>query len=116
MNLIKEIKRLSAKFGIYIKPNTSTNDLKNILNEIDMVLIMTVEPGYGGQKLIPETLEKIAELRKMGFDKLIEVDGGITIDNATLVRNAGVDIIVAGTAVFSAQNKKDAINIIKGIM
>ena len=106
---------MNAKVGISIKPNTSVDILKNILDKIDMVLVMTVEPGYGGQKLLVETLEKVSELRKMGFDKLIEVDGGIKIENAELVRSYGVDIIVAGTAVFGAENPRKAIRKIKGI-
>lgn len=115
LDVIDIIKRMNAKVGISIKPNTSVDILKNILDKIDMVLVMTVEPGYGGQKLLVETLEKVSELRKMGFDKLIEVDGGIKIENAELVRSFGIDIIVAGTAVFGAENPRKAIKKIKGI-
>lgn len=115
LEAIDVIKKINAKVGISIKPNTSVDVLKDILDKIDMVLVMTVEPGYGGQKLLVETLEKVKKLREMGFYKLIEVDGGIKVENAELVRSYGVDIIVAGTAVFGAENPREAIRKIKGI-
>lgn len=115
LKVIQEIKNLDSQVGISIKPGTEVEVLEDILDKIDMILIMTVEPGYGGQKLIQDTLNKVKQLREMGFHKLIEVDGGITIENAEIVRNAGVDIIVAGTAVFAAENKIEAIRKIKGI-
>jgi len=114
LEIINTIKKMSAQVGVSIKPSTSVDILKDILEEIELVLIMSVEPGYGGQKLIPETLSKIEKLREMGFNKLIEVDGGITLENAEIVRNTGVDIIVAGTAIFSSADKIQAIQIIKG--
>ena len=77
--------------------------LERLIDEdVDLVLIMSVEPGYGGQKLIPETLEKISLLRNAGFEGLIEVDGGINLDNCKVVKEYDIDIIVAGTAIFSA--------------
>lgn len=115
LKAFKMIRNMNAKVGISIKPNTSVDILKDILDEIDMILVMTVEPGLGGQKLLVETLDKVIQLRRIGFDKLIEVDGGIKIENASIVRNAGVDIIVAGTAVFSAENPREVIRKIKGI-
>ena len=83
-----------------------------------MALVMTVEPGFGGQKLIPETLEKVTQVKEMrsvmGADFEIEIDGGITVDNAHLAVEAGVDVIVAGSAVFKAVDPKAAIESFKG--
>lgn len=112
--LLKEIKHLGAKAGISIKPNTSVTTIQELLEEVDLILIMTVEPGYGGQKWIPETLQKIEELRNKGFTKWIEVDGGIHTENAKLVREKGADILVSGTAIFSASDKRKVIKELKG--
>ena len=112
-NTIEEIMQLlkskGKKVGMSIKPNTSIDVLIPYLDKIDMVLIMTVEPGFGGQKLIPETIDKIKELRKVRPKLDIEVDGGINIETAKLVKEAGANILVAGTAVFKAENKKEVI-------
>lgn len=115
LKVAEKIRNLDAKVGISIKPNTKVSELTNLLKEVDLILIMTVEPGYGGQKLIAEALEKVTELRNLGFEKLVEVDGGINIENASYVRNYDIDIIVAGTAVFGAENENEAIRKIKGI-
>lgn len=114
-NLINKIKNIGAKVGVSIKPNTTADTLKSLLPYIDVILLMTVEPGYGGQKLLFEPLEKIGELRKMGFEKIIEVDGGISLENSDIVRKMGADILVAGTAVFSSKDKLEAIKRLKGI-
>lgn len=115
--LIKKIKQMNVKVGISVKPNTSVSRLTKYINDIDLILIMTVEPGYGGQQLIEKTLEKITELRQNGYQGLIEVDGGVTIGNSAKIReiNNGVDIIVAGTAIFSAEDEIYATKAIKGI-
>lgn len=113
LEIIEMIKSFDAKAGISVRPNTSISTLINLLNKLDLVLIMTVEPGYGGQKLIPETLEKVKELRDLGFEGLIEVDGGINTENADLVRKYDVDVIVAGTAIFSAADELYAVEKIK---
>ena len=115
LKVAEKIRNLDAKVGISIKPNTKVSELTNLLKEVDLILIMTVEPGYGGQKLIAEALEKVTELRNLGFEKLVEVDGGINIENASYVRNYDIDIIVAGTAVFGAKDENEAIKRIKGI-
>ena len=112
--LIHEIKQLNAKAGISIKPNTPVAMIQELIKEVDLILIMTVEPGYGGQKLIRETLNKIKDLRNIGFMKWIEVDGGIHTENANLVREMGADILVSGTAIFSAKDKKRTIEELKG--
>lgn len=106
--LAYEIKYMGAQVGVAIKPNTSVSLLRNILNKIDVVVVMTVEPGYGGQKLIESTLEKIEKIREMGYTKSIEVDGGITCQNAIEPIKRGADIIVAGTALFDADDIYDA--------
>lgn len=104
----REIRLMGAKVGIAIKPNTTINFLRNILNKVDLVLVMTVEPGYGGQKLIESTLTKIEMIREMGYMGLLEVDGGITTDNAIDVIQRGADVIVAGTALFDTDDVYDA--------
>lgn len=111
----KRIKELGAKVGLSIKPNTKVSELTNLLDKVDLLLVMAVEPGYGGQKLISDTLEKVTELRRLGFTKLIEVDGGINAENASFVRNYDIDIIVAGTAVFGVEDENEAIKKIKGL-
>ena len=112
--LIQEIRKLNAKVGISIKPSTSVAMIQELIEEVDLILIMTVEPGYGGQKLIRGTLNKIKDLRNIGFTKWIEVDGGIHTENANLVREMGADILVSGTAIFSAKDKKRTIEELKG--
>jgi ribulose-phosphate 3-epimerase len=103
-----EIRELGAKVGISIKPNTTVNLLRNIIRKVDLILVMTVEPGYGGQKLIPSTLDKIENIRKMGFKGIVEVDGGITTENVSEVKKRGATLIVAGTGLFEADNPVEA--------
>lgn len=103
-NLLAEIRRLGKKAGISIKPGTPVFALQNLLKSADIILIMTVEPGYGGQKLIPECLEKIAELSKLrrenGFCYKISVDGGVNAETLPSVIESGADIVVSGSAFF----------------
>jgi len=115
LKIARKIRNIDAKVGISIKPNTKVSELINFLDKVDLILVMTVEPGYGGQMLISETLGKVTELRNLGFTKLIEVDGGINTENANFVRNYDIDIIVAGTAIFGADDENEAIKKIKGI-
>lgn len=117
---IAKIRECGCKVGISIKPATPVSALDNLLDKVDMVLIMSVEPGFGGQKFIPESLDKIAELRnnlnERGLDVDIQVDGGIYTHNVEEVIKAGANIIVAGSAVFNgdvAQNTKDMLEILK---
>lgn len=102
--LVQKIHDNGKKAGIAIKPGTSTEVLKPYLNDFDLFLIMSVEPGFGGQSFHMEATEKIAQLRKMiqeaGSTALIEVDGGINQETAALCRQAGVDVLVAGSYVF----------------
>jgi len=110
---VTEIRNLGMKAGVAVNPHTPVLLLKNTLPYIDMVLIMTVNPGFGGQKFIMESFNKITELRDMidtgGYNVLIEVDGGIDTGNAGKLINAGVNVLVAGNSVFSAVNPIDTI-------
>ena len=101
---IAKIRGLGKKVGITMKPGTPAEAVKPYLELVDMVLVMTVEPGFGGQKLMPECLDKVKEIRKMitdrGLNADIEVDGGINVDNVELALESGANVIVAGSAVF----------------
>ena len=117
----KSLKGAALRAGISIKPNTPVSEVLPYVRDVDMVLIMTVEPGFGGQKLIPETLGKVRELRayldREGLDTDIEIDGGVTMDNIKEICNAGANVIVAGSAVFRGdvlQNTKDLLQMIGG--
>ena len=100
------IREAGAKAGVSIKPATPVEALRGILPLVDLVLVMSVEPGFGGQSFIPGSLEKIAQLRtmarEMGLETIIEVDGGLSSHNAGEVYGAGADVLVAGNAVFGA--------------
>lgn len=101
---IDKIHALGCKAGISIKPATPVNELIPYLDTLDMILIMTVEPGFGGQKYIPTSTDKIKQMRKLltekGLHTDVEVDGGITAENVSVVKNAGANVIVAGSAIF----------------
>lgn len=111
--LIKKIRELGKKASISISPKTPAEAVLSYLSELDMVLVMTVEPGFGGQSLIPETLEKVKVIRKAinenGYNCNIQVDGGISEKNISLVTDAGANVIVAGTAVFRSPDPKKTI-------
>lgn len=104
-----------------IKPNTPNSVLTEVLDQVDMILLMTVEPGFGGQSYIPSSTEKIKELREMlddrGLQTDIEVDGGIKKENLQMVLDAGANVIVAGSAIFAGnigQNVQDFLKIMQG--
>ena len=103
---IQQIKSLGMKAGVAITPHTPVSSLQDILHDIDLVCMMGVNPGFGGQKFIPHTLEKIKQLRKMIDERklnvLIEIDGGVTMENAAEIIKAGADVLVAGNAVFKS--------------
>ncbi|MBQ7856595.1 MAG: ribulose-phosphate 3-epimerase [Alistipes sp.] len=110
---IDAIREAGAKVGISIKPATNPEVLREWLPRLDMVLVMSVEPGFGGQSFMPESLDKVRTLRRMiqecEGDCLIEIDGGISAKNAREVFDAGVEVVVAGSSVFGAENPKEAI-------
>ncbi len=108
-----KVKTAGKKLGLSIKPKTDVNVLKEFLPDIDMVLIMSVEPGFGGQKFMPESLEKIKKVRSMDKNIDIEVDGGIGLQNIESVVNAGANVIVAGSSVFGAENVCKAVAALK---
>ncbi len=110
-SLIKHIKKQGVDVGISIKPNTTVNAIRKYLKDIDMVLVMSVEPGFGGQSFQMNAIEKIKELSTMKKDYqfVIQVDGGINQETAKLCRDAGVDILVAGSYIFNAEDRKKAI-------
>ena len=115
---IKAIREAGAKVGISIKPATDATALTDILSKVDLVLVMSVEPGFGGQSFIDGSLDKIRDLAKMrqeqGLDFIIEVDGGISAKNAAEVFNAGAVAVVAGSAVFGAADPEaEIINMLK---
>jgi ribulose-phosphate 3-epimerase len=114
---VTEIRRLGMKAGVAINPHTPVYLLENTLPFIDMVLIMTVNPGFGGQSFINESYKKIRELRKMsdreGYNVLIEVDGGIDTTNAAELVEAGVNVLVAGNSVFSSKDPEGTIRKLK---
>lgn len=105
---IEAIHAAGAKAGISIKPKTDVSVLEPWIESVDMVLIMSVEPGFGGQSFIPASLDKVRELRRMieahNTECIIEIDGGISATNAAQVYDAGVDVVVAGSAVFCAED------------
>ncbi|MGP1574080.1 ribulose-phosphate 3-epimerase [Selenomonas sp.] len=116
--LVQEIKALGCRAGVALNPATPLVMLEELMADIDMALIMTVNPGFGGQKFIPSMLEKIALLRRTveenDFDLDIEVDGGVNAETAPLVREAGANILVAGSAVYGASDIEKAIRAIRG--
>lgn len=115
---LKHIKESGAKAGVSIKPGTAPEVLDDYLKDIDQILVMSVEPGFGGQKFMDSSLPKIAYYKarreELGLDYVISVDGGVGSANAHLVRDAGVDMIVAGSAVFKAADRTAEIAAIKG--
>jgi ribulose-phosphate 3-epimerase len=117
---VTEIRHLKMKAGVAVNPHTPVSLLKNILPYIDMVLIMTVNPGFGGQSFIMESYNKISELREMidskGYNVMIEVDGGIDTLNAAKLINTGVNVLVAGNSVFSSKDPLDTIRRLKKLV
>jgi ribulose-phosphate 3-epimerase len=111
--VVKKIRRLNARPGIVLKPATSLKALYPVLDDIDLVLLMSVNPGFGGQAFIPPTLKKIERLRKLveqnQYPLEIEVDGGIKIENIKEVSKAGGDIFVVGTGIFKTEDYKETI-------
>ena len=110
---IAEIHRLGLRAGISVKPGTPVSAVEPYIAAADMVLVMTVEPGYGGQGFIHEMAAKIREVRRFAPDKDIEVDGGINRETSKLVRQAGANVLVAGTYLFRSENMEKAVSELK---
>lgn len=116
---LQQIKALGCKAGVALNPHTPVNVLEDILHDIDMVLIMSVNPGFGGQKFIEHTYEKVRKLRRMaderGLDTIIEIDGGVTTANARALVEAGANALVAGSFVFNSADPTQTIQDLKTI-
>ena len=116
---IQQIKNLGMQAGIALNPHTPVELLKDILQDIDVVLLMSVNPGFGGQSFIPHTINKIKRIREMIDEQLlhvkIEIDGGVTVENAQMIIDAGADILVAGSTVFKAADPIKTIAALKAI-
>jgi ribulose-phosphate 3-epimerase len=116
---IQLIRQSGAKVGVALNPHTPVNLLKDVLEDIDLVLIMSVNPGFGGQKFIYRTLAKVQELKEMAIVRnlspLIEIDGGVGLHNAEKLLQAGADVLVAGSSVFKSDNPTQSIKALKEI-
>ena len=116
---VQQIKELGIKAGIALNPHTPVASLANVIKEIDLVCLMSVNPGFGGQQFIPATLPKISELKKMitetNSSALIEIDGGVTLENAPAIVEAGADVLVAGNTVFKSKDPLATIASLKRI-
>ena len=116
---IQQIKSLDMQAGVAVNPHTPVSHLQDILSDIDLVCLMSVNPGFGGQQFIPQTLKKIRELRRMidaqGLQVKIEIDGGVTLDNAKSIIEAGADVLVAGNTVFRSSDPNATISQLKSL-
>lgn len=116
---IQQIRDAGCKAGVAINPHTSVQTLENVIHEIDLVCVMSVNPGFGGQKFLEQTYKKVRMLKEMivasGSSALIEIDGGVNLSNALPLLDAGADILVAGSFVFSAKEPQAVISELKGI-
>lgn len=114
---IQQIKSLNMHAGVAINPHTPVDSLKDVIKDIDLVCIMSVNPGFGGQSFIQNTIEKINQLKMMiteqGLNVKIEIDGGVTLDNASAIIAAGADVLVAGNTVFKSENPMTTIEKLK---
>lgn len=116
---LQQIKSLGMKAGVALNPHTPISSLSDIIHDIDLVCLMSVNPGFGGQQFIPYTLEKIKALRGMikdrGLNTLIEIDGGVTLENAPTILKAGADVLVAGNTVFKSPDPKKMISQLRSL-
>lgn len=112
--VIAQIHEAGMKAGVVLNPSTPVCMLEDVVCDVDVVMLMSVNPGFGGQRFIPSTMPKLARLRRLldesGSHALVEVDGGVTLDNASMLRKAGVDMLVAGSCVFSAPSPVETCN------
>lgn len=118
-SVLKEIRKHSCRPAITIKPNTKASEIFHLLPLVDMVLVMSVEPGFGGQAFMPSALEKLRELKaeaeRQGLEIELEVDGGINTETAPLCAEAGATVLVAGSFLFNAENISSAVNSLKNL-
>lgn len=116
---VMQIKEAGMMAGVTLNPSTPVCMLKDIIADLDLVLLMSVNPGFGGQKFIPHTVEKVRELRELidatGSKALIEVDGGVNVETGALLAAAGSDVLVAGNAVFKAENPEAVITALRAL-
>ena len=114
---IQQIKSLGMAAGVALNPHSPVELLSDVLQDVDTVLIMSVNPGFGGQEFIPHTYQKIRNLRRMihdrGLKTLIQIDGGVTLENASNIIKAGADVLVAGNTVFKSKDPKNTIHTLK---
>ena len=107
-SLLQQIRKAGAKAGLVLNPHTPVSAVSEVLHLVDTLLIMSVNPGFGGQQFIAESVQKVAQAKALILEKntqtLIEVDGGVTLNNCKALKNAGADVLVAGSAVFKAEN------------
>lgn len=114
---LQQIRSLGMKAGIALNPHTPISEIEEVIQDADLICVMSVNPGFGGQKFIPSTIEKIKRLKHLittkGLNTLIEIDGGVTLENAQEIVRAGADVLVAGNTVFSAKDPKEVISQLK---
>jgi ribulose-phosphate 3-epimerase len=119
IELARALRRIGSKASVAIKPGTDVSAIEELLTEVDMVLIMTVEPGFGGQKLIPETVAKVSQirtqLRARGLELMVQVDGGVTEENIAELALAGANSFVAGSAVFKSVDRNSQIDKLRAL-
>ena len=119
-NTINQIKKLNVKAGVAINPDTDVSVLYSLINEIDLICLMSVFPGFSGQKFIPDTFERLEKLKKIITDKnsqaLIQIDGGVSTDNAKKLVSLGADILVAGSFVFKSEDASDTIKKLNSVI
>lgn len=115
--IVHQIRDLGVKAGVVLNPATPVSTIEHVLSDIDLVLLMSVNPGFGGQKFIKEVIKKIEQLAELrasrGLSFLIEIDGGVTAQNAAELKSAGVNVLVAGTAIFGAPDYAQAISALR---
>ncbi|EMR02877.1 ribulose-phosphate 3-epimerase [Cesiribacter andamanensis] len=117
---LQQIRDLGCKRGVALNPHTPVTVLTDIIQDIDVICLMSVNPGFGGQSFIPHTYQKVKELRQLiarqGTSTLIEIDGGVTLDNAAQLLEAGADVLVAGSFVFRASDPAHTISALKNVL